>query len=158
MGKRGPKPRFIEVSCPNEQCVDYGIAGKGNVIGHGTYETNSGEVRKYLCHSCGKMFCDRSNTAFYDLRTSSDKVVLALEMSMGGMSLNRIGKVLKVKPNTVSKWISRASEHSQNVDEAVMKDVSTEKVEMDELWTFVEKKHCPKKESSKTREPGSGQA
>ncbi len=139
MGKRGPKPRFTEVSCPNDQCVDYGIADKGNVIGHGTYETNSGKVRKYLCHSCGKMFCDRSNTAFYDLRTNSDKVTLALEMSMGGMSLSRIGKILKVKPDTVSKWISRAAKHSRNVDETVMKDVSSEKVEMDELWTFVEK-------------------
>jgi transposase-like protein len=139
MGKRGPKPRFTEASCPNEQCVDYGVVGKGNVIGHGTYETKSGTVRKYLCHSCGKMYCDRSNTAFYDLRTNSDKVVEALEMSMGGMSLRNIGKVLKVKPETVSKWISRAAEHSQKVDEVVMKDVSTEKVEMDELWTFVEK-------------------
>lgn len=156
MGKRGPKPRFTEVSCPNEQCSDYGIAGKGNVIGHGTYETNSGKVRKYLCHSCGKMFCDRSNTAFYDLRTSNDKVVQALEMSMGGMSLTRIGQILKVKPDTVSKWISRSAEHSQKVDEVVMKDVSSEKVEMDELWTFVEKKRCLKMTNSMTEGPGSG--
>jgi transposase-like protein len=156
MGKRGPKPRFTEASCPNDQCVDYGVVGKGNVIGHGTYETKSGKVRKYLCHSCGKMYCDRSNTAFYDLRTSSDKVVEALEMSMGGMSLRRIGKVVKVKPETVSKWISRAAEHSQKVDEVVMKDVSTEKVEMDELWTFVEKKHYLKMANSRTLEPGSG--
>jgi transposase-like protein len=139
MGKRGPKPRFVEASCPNKQCVDYGVVGKGNVIGHGTYETNSGKVRKYLCNSCGKMYCDRSNTAFYDLRTSRDKVVQALEMSMGGMSLRRIGEILKVKPETVSKWISRAADHSQKVDEVVMSEVSTEKVEMDELWTFVEK-------------------
>jgi hypothetical protein len=84
--------------------------------------------------------CDRTNTVFYDLRTSNDKVVQASEMSMSGMSLRKIGVILKVKPNTVSKWISRAAEHSQKVDEVVMKDIATEKVEMDQLWTFVEKK------------------
>jgi transposase-like protein len=156
MGKRGPKPRFVDMSCPNEQCALYGIAGKGNVIGHGTYETQSGKVRKYICHSCGKMFCDRTNTAFYDLRTSNDKVVQALEMSISGMSLRKIGGILKVKPSTVGKWISRAAEHSQKVDEVVMKDVVTERVEMDELWTFVEKKHCPKMVNSKMKGPGSG--
>lgn len=156
MGKRGPKSRFIDMSCPNEQCTLYGIAGKGNVIGHGTYETQSGKVRKYICHSCGKMFCDRTNTAFYDLRTSNDKVVQALEMSMSGMSLRKIGVILKVKPDTVSKWISRAAEHSQKVDEVVMKDIVTEKVEMDELWTFVEKNNCRKTENSRMKEPGSG--
>ena len=31
MGKRGPKPRFLDVVCPNEECSLFGIAGKGNV-------------------------------------------------------------------------------------------------------------------------------
>jgi transposase-like protein len=96
-------------------------------------ETQSSKVRKYICHSCGKMFCDRTNTAFYDLRTSNDKVVQALEMSVSGMSLRKIRGILKVKPGTVGKWISRAAEHSQKVDEVVIKDVVTERVEMDEL-------------------------
>ena len=31
MGKRGPKPRFLDVACPNEQCSQFGITGEGNV-------------------------------------------------------------------------------------------------------------------------------
>jgi hypothetical protein len=31
MGKRGPKPRFLDVACPNEKCSLFGVAGKGNV-------------------------------------------------------------------------------------------------------------------------------
>ncbi|RPI83687.1 MAG: hypothetical protein EHM34_04850 [Nitrosopumilales archaeon] len=38
MGKRGPKPRFLDVACPNEQCSLFGIAGKGNVTVYGTYQ------------------------------------------------------------------------------------------------------------------------
>jgi hypothetical protein len=36
MGKRGPKPRFLDVACPNEKCTLFGVAGKGNVTVYGT--------------------------------------------------------------------------------------------------------------------------
>jgi transposase-like protein len=156
MGKRGPKPRFYEVACPNEECKSFGISGKGNVTGNGTYTTNSGMVRKYICHSCGKVFCDRTNTAFYDLRTSEDKVQLALEMVTKGMSIRGIADVLKSKPSTIRSWISRASDHCEKVNEVILKDVETPKVEMDELWTIVGEKECPKMGSMTTKEHGSG--
>ncbi|MDR2544279.1 MAG: hypothetical protein LBD03_01830 [Methanobrevibacter sp.] len=37
MGKRGPKPKFTDVTCPNEDCEDYGKVNNGNIIGNGTY-------------------------------------------------------------------------------------------------------------------------
>ncbi len=37
MGKRGPKPQFIGVSCPNKNCKLYGLTNQGNVAGNGTY-------------------------------------------------------------------------------------------------------------------------
>lgn len=156
MGKRGPKPRFLDVACPNEQCTLFGIAGKGNVTCYGTYTTQSGKVRKYICHECSTTFCDRTNTAFYDLRTDEEKVKLALKMAMRGMSTLGIAEILEVQPSTVGTWISRGAKHSKKVNEVVLKDVETPKVEMDELWTFVGKKRCPGKMNSRTLEPGSG--
>jgi transposase-like protein len=156
MGKRGPKPRFLDVACPNEQCVLFGITGKGNVTCCGTYMNQSGKARKYICHECGTMFCDRTNTAFYDLRTDEETIKLALKMAMRGMSTLGIAEILEVQPSTVDTWISRGAEHSKKVNEVVLKDVETPKVEMDELWTFVGKKRCPRKMNSKTKEPGSG--
>ena len=38
MGKRGTKPQFNDVFCPNQDCKFYGISGKGNIIGNGTIE------------------------------------------------------------------------------------------------------------------------
>jgi transposase-like protein len=134
MGKRGPKPSFLDVACPNEQCAQFGIAGKGNVTVYGTYMRISGKARKYICHTCGTRFCDRTNTAFYDLRTDEEKVKMALKMGMRGMSVLGIAETLEVQPATVSNWISKAADHCQKVDEAVLKDVETSKVEMDELW------------------------
>jgi transposase-like protein len=141
MGKRGPKPRFDNVACPNKNCSLYGIAGKGNVVGGGTYNTKSrGRVRKYKCKECGSIFCDRTNTVFYDLRTDEDKILLALKLVMKGMSIRAIAEVLEVTPNSVSRWLSRASEHAERVNEVLMKDLDISKVELDELWTFVQKK------------------
>jgi hypothetical protein len=78
MARRGPKPKFIDVPCPNEDCTLYGVTGEGNVIGNGTYITQSGKVQK---------FCGRTNTVFYDLRTEEDKILVALKMILKGMSL-----------------------------------------------------------------------
>jgi transposase-like protein len=156
MGKRGPKPRFLDVACPNEKCTLFGVAGKGNVTVYGTYERSSGKGRKFVCHTCGTTFCDRTNTLFYDLRTDEEKVKMALKMAMRGMSVLGIAETVEVKPSTASTWISKAGMHCEKVNKVVLNDVETPKVEMDELWTFVEKKRCPGKMNSKTTGLGSG--
>ena len=143
MGRRGPKPGFNDVACPNEDCDLYGVAGKGNVIGNGTYNTKSGRVQKYICHACGRVFCSRTNTAFYDLRTEEEKILLALKLVLKGMSLRGIAEVLEVSAETVSRWLSRAAEHSEEVNKKLLKDLNVSKVELDELWTIVKKKKLP---------------
>lgn len=147
---------FLEVACPNEECEQYGRTGQGNIVGNGTYETKSGRVRKYICRTCGKVFCDRSNTMFYDLRTSEDKVVLALKLILKGMSQRSIAEVLEVCPESVSSWLSRASDQSEAITETKLKDLEVSRVEMDELWTFVGKKESQKTKNTKTMEHGSG--
>lgn len=77
-------------------------------------------------------------------------------MALRGMSIMGIAEILETKPSTVSTWISKAAKHSEKVNEVVLKDVETPKVEMDEAWTFVGKKRCLGKMITKTKEPGSG--
>jgi hypothetical protein len=43
-----------------------------------------------------------------------------------------IAEILETKPSTISIWISKAAKHSEKVNEVVMTDVETPKVEMDE--------------------------
>ena len=147
---------FLDVACPNEECEQYGRTGQGNIIGNGTYATKSGRVRKYICRTCGRVFCDRNNTMFYDLRTSEDKVVLALKLILKGMSQRSIAEVLEVCPKSVSTWLSRASDQSEAITETRLKDLEVQRVEMDELWTFVGKKESRKTKNTKMMEHGSG--
>jgi len=101
MGKRGPKPKFVDVACPNDRCNQFGIKGEGNIIGNGTYPTKSGRIRKYICTTCGTVFCERTNTVFYDLRTEEDTILLALKLLLNGMSLRSIARILEISLDTV---------------------------------------------------------
>jgi len=140
MGKRGPKPKFTDVACPNKSCKSHLVIGQGNVVGNGTYKVGNKAIRRYLCRSCGRGFCGRTNTFFYDLRTDEGTIELALKMAMNGMSTEAIADVLGVQPVTVSNWLARAAEQCEKVNEAKMKNLDLPKIEMDELWVIVQKK------------------
>ena len=140
MGKRGKAASFTDIFCPNTECEIYGKQGLGNVVGNGTYKTRSGAVRKFICRSCGKVFNDRTGTAFFDLRSSSEKVIMALKLLLKGLSVRATAEVLESKPDTVLFWLRRAAEHSEQVNALLLKDLKVSKVELDELWTFVQKK------------------
>ena len=140
MGKRGPKAQFTDVACPNDLCKSYGLKGKGNVVGNGTSTSRGEKVRKYICRHCGKVFNDHTGTFYYDLRKEERVIDLALKMSMKGMSEEGIADVLEIKPATVRRWLDRAAECCDKVNEALMKDLKVPKIEMDEIWVIVQKK------------------
>lgn len=140
MGKRGKAPKFKDVFCTNAACNVYGRTKQGNIVSNGTYSTKSGRVRKFICRSCGNIFNSRTGTVFFDLRTSEEKVILALKLLLKGISVRGIAEVLGSKPDTVLSWLRRAAEHSEEVDAFLLRDLKVSKVELDELWTFVKKK------------------
>jgi transposase-like protein len=156
MGKRGPKPKFVDVACPNDKCNQFGIKGQGNIIGNGTYPTKSGRIRKYICTSCRTIFCERTNTVFYDLRTKEDTVLLALKMLLNGMSLRAVVRILEVSLDTVRRWLARAADQSEEVNEVLLRELEISKVELDELWTVVEKKLHREAITTEMTEHGSG--
>lgn len=142
MAKRGRRPKYKlkNEACPNSRCSSYGKKGKGNIVSNGTYRTKEGKkVRKFLCKICGESFCSRAGTIFYDLRTPQDKVILALKLLVKGMPLRGVSEVLGVKLDTVRHWLKVAAEHSEKVNEALLKDLKVSQVELDALWTFVKK-------------------
>ncbi|PKL57539.1 MAG: hypothetical protein CVV34_06980, partial [Methanomicrobiales archaeon HGW-Methanomicrobiales-5] len=109
-----------------------------------------------ICRSCGTVFCDRTNTAFYDIRTKDETMLIALKLVIKGMSLRSTAEVLSVKLDTVRGWLSKASEHTEGVNKVLMNDLNVPKVELDELWTFVQKKQYREWRNTRTTGLGSG--
>ena len=139
MGKRGPKSQFTNVSCPNKDCELYGLSDQDNVVGNGTYISRGEKTRRYLCRHCGKAFCDHTDTFYHDLRKDEKTIDLALKMSMKGMSIEAISDVLDVQPASVKRWLVRASEQCDKVNDVMMKNLDVPKIEMDELWVIIKK-------------------
>ncbi|KZX16802.1 hypothetical protein MBCUT_05210 [Methanobrevibacter cuticularis] len=156
MGKRGPKPKFTNVPCPNKRCEDYGKINNENVIGNGTYMTKNGKVHQFHCKTCNKSFTSNSNTILHDLRTDENIMFLALKMILKGTTLRGTAEILEVKLDTVRRWLSIAADHSEKVNKVLMKDLNVDKVELDELWTFVKKKRFRKWAANQKKKDGSG--
>ena len=141
MGLRGPQSKFIDAACPNEQCRNYNKSGTGSIASNGSYSTQSGKVHKFICRECGRVFCGRQGTAFYDLRSSEEKVMLALKLILKGMSLRGVSEVLGAKLDTVRFWLTKSAAHADQVNAALVKEIKVNRVELDELWSFVRKKN-----------------
>lgn len=80
------------------------------------------------------------------MRKEESTVLLALKMSIKGLSIEAIADVLEVRPVTVRNWLARASKQCEKVHQEKMRNLDIAKIEMDELWTIVEKSSSIKNE------------
>ena len=138
--KRGPKPKYLDITCPNPKCKQYGKKGLGNVVSNGTYRTRStGKARLFLCRTCGKAFSSRTGTAFFDLRSPRKKVLMGLRLLGEGLGLRGTSRVLEIKLDTIRRWLATAALHCEQVSDMLVRDLNLSQVQVDELWTFVKK-------------------
>ena len=72
------------------------------------------------------------------------------------MSMRAVAEVLETKLDNVRNWVNRAAEHTEEVNAVLFKEMKVSKVELDELWTFVQKKQFREWAATRTMEPGSG--
>jgi transposase len=77
-------------------------------------------------------------------------------MLLNGMSLRAISRILEISLDTVRRWLARAAEQSEDVNELLLRELDISKVELDELWTIVGKKLHREVTTTKTTEHGSG--
>ena len=119
MGLRGPKQRFLDISCPNEDCKDYGILGHGNIVANGTYQTRSGTVRKYRCKTCGRVFNDRTGTAYEYTHLTREEHNLIMACQANGVGVRRTADIVGCTPKTVLKRTKRGGDHVAKVSKSL---------------------------------------
>jgi transposase-like protein len=138
--RRGPKPKFLDNSCPDPNCKHHAKKGLGNVVSNGTYRTRStGKARLFLCRTCGKAFSSRTGTAFFGLRSPKKKVLMGLKLLAEGLGLRGTSRFLEIKLDTIRGWLSTAALHCEQVSNMLLRDLRLSHVQVDELWTSVKK-------------------
>jgi IS1 family transposase len=107
-----------------------------------TYLTHSGKRRLFCCRTCATHFAETRETVFFDLRTSEEKVIMALKMLLVRVDLAGIGCVLGVTEETVLAWRWRAAHQAEAINRHLLRDLPVTQGQLDELWNFVERKHA----------------
>jgi IS1 family transposase len=115
---------------------------QGNVSAIATYLTHSGTRRIFRCHTCVPHFAETRETVFFDLRTSEEKVMLALKMLLVRVDLAGIGFVLGVTEETVLAWLRRAAHQAEVLNRHLLRDLPVTQGQLDELWNFLARKHA----------------
>jgi len=78
----------------------------------------------------------------FDLRTSEERVVMALKMLLVRVDLAGIGFVLGVTEETVLAWLRRAAQQAEAINRHLLRELPVTQVQLDEMWNFVERKHA----------------
>ena len=115
---------------------------QGNVSAIATYLTQSGKRRIFRCRTCATHFAETRETVFFDLRTSEDKVMMALKMLLVRVDLAGIGFVLGVTEETVLAWLRRAASQAEVINRHLLRHLPVTQVQLDEMWNFIERKYA----------------
>jgi IS1 family transposase/transposase-like protein len=135
------KPKDWGQPCPNPECFHYRRMRQGNVSAIATYLTQSGKRRIFRCHTCETPFSETRETVFFDLRTSEDKVMMALKMLLVRVDLAGIGFVLGVTEATVLGWLRRAAHQADTINRHLLRALPVTQVQLDEMWNFIARTH-----------------
>jgi transposase-like protein/IS1 family transposase len=119
----------------SQHCLNCG-ASADNVKYHSRYPTCDGHRIVFRCTLCRKTFCDRYGTAFYDLKTSEDKVIRCVHQVLEGLSYEAVARIEQVHPTSVQRWVERAFAQAQLADQHTLTNITTEVIEVDELHSF----------------------
>ena len=126
--------------CLNSRCPDFGRRGAGNLTVTGRLG-KSHQYRLLYCRSCRARFSERKGTPLYRAHLPEDKVASILEHITEGCGVLQTARLVKVHPDTVSRYTRAAGDHARAAhDDLVARCPATREIQMDEAWSFVAKK------------------
>ena len=115
---------------PCARCGCVATVGKGHMHGQ----------PRWSCGGCGRSFGPTTGTALYRLKTPAAEVARTLLVVLRRGSLLAAEDVTGHKYETVGRWLRQAGAHAKALTEALVHDLRLDAVEVDEFWSFVQKK------------------
>jgi|SRR5438874_11984202 len=140
MSKPGKKEQAKLPPCPNPTCRESRVVRNGSHRGR----------QRYQCRSCKTYFGETQGTPMYALKTPTAEVAHALLIVMRRGSLRAAEELTGHKYETISLWLKRAAAHAEALTQVLASDLRLSQVEIDEFWSFVQKKRGQL--SSRTKE------
>src|SRR5437763_16200236 len=130
MNQRERKQQVGLPSCPNPKCRESQVVRNGSHRGR----------QRYHCRACQTYFGETRGTPMYGLKTAAAEVAQALLVVMRRGSLRAAEEITGHKYETISVWLKRAATHAEALTSVLASDLHLSQVEIDEFWSFVQKK------------------
>ena len=132
MSKPGKKEQTPLPPCPNADCRESHVVRNGSHRGR----------QRYRCRNCQTYFGETQGTPMYALKTPAAEVAQALLIVMRRGSLRAAEEITGHKYETSSVWLKRAAAHAEALTQVLASDLHLSQVEIDEFWSFVQKKRA----------------
>jgi transposase-like protein/IS1 family transposase len=97
-------------------------------------------LRRFRCPKCRKSYTEPHRRTLDTIYISSEKATLALQLLLEGNSLRSTQRITGLDINTVMSLLVKAGERSQSLMDDRMRNLSMKHLQIDEIWTFVQKK------------------
>ena len=124
--------------CPNPDCKEYGQKDRGNIEVVREYGKHK---RKLLrCTICETKFSERKSTIFWNKQHLEEKILEVLKCLCEGNGIRATERITGVTRKTISKWLDEASEHCEEVNNYLLRDMHVTEAQLDEFWSFVKKR------------------
>lgn len=117
-------------ACPNPACL------QPHVVRNGSHQGRP----RFHCRTCGRYFGATAGTPMYHLQTAAAEVAQALLVVMRRGSFRAAEEITGHKYETISAWMRRAADHAEALTAVLSTDLHLTAVEIDEFWSFVQKK------------------
>jgi transposase-like protein len=132
MKERERKEEASLPPCPNAKCRESHVVRNGSHRGR----------QRYHCRACKTYFGETEGTPMYGLKTPASEVAQALLIVMRRGSLRAAEEITGHKYETISVWLKRAAAHAEVLTQVLASDLHLSQVEIDEFWSFVQKKRA----------------
>src|SRR5256712_12657747 len=132
MKEAGRKEEASLPPCPNPNCRESHVVRNGSHRGR----------QRYCCRTCKTYLGETQGTPMYGLKTQAAEVAQALLIVMRRGSLRAAEEITGHKYETISVWLKRAAAHAEALTQVLASDLHLSQVEIDEFWSFVQKKRA----------------
>jgi hypothetical protein len=110
--------------------------GAGNIVKYG-HDRNGRQ--RFKCKTCDSVFVETKNTIFYGRKLPQDQIISICKLLAEKNEVETIKRVTKVHKNTITSIIGDLEIHSGEMMDFLIKDVGLTELQVEEMWSFVEK-------------------
>ena len=98
------------------------------------------------CKICNTRFSETRNTVFFNSHYSDENIRKIISCTIEGNGVRSTARILELSKDGVNKVVLKTGTHCQNVLSNLLHTLHLNECQLDELWSFVNKKKLfPKK-------------